>query len=239
MLTPSGVAIDDRPFLRTAEFDFRAAVDPYADAAAIATLEDEAGQGFGADVEEGYVVIKRLPILESAPLGLKLKLGRRAGHRPADQAAGVVRLRPGPAVVAPLPRRVGNGVETEDQVRERTVQALRAIGDPRAVHALVDAAARDTEPDLAVAMAVAAFELAGSGQEADLRRAGDALVRVMSDDGAPNAARRDAGDALRAHVTLDPCCRDDAAKAAAWWREHRDAVTWQAAARQFTAASGG
>jgi hypothetical protein len=76
VLTPSGVAIDDRPFLRTAEFDFRAAVDPYADAVAILSLEDEAGNGFGADVEEGYVVIKRLPVLESAPMGLKLKLGR-------------------------------------------------------------------------------------------------------------------------------------------------------------------
>ena len=74
--TPGGVAIDDRPFLRTAEFDFRAAVDPYADAVAILSLEDEAGTGFGADVEEGYVVVKRLPVLESAPLGLKLKLGR-------------------------------------------------------------------------------------------------------------------------------------------------------------------
>jgi len=76
VLTPKGVAIDDRPFLRTAEFDFRAAVDPYADAVAILSLEDEAGQGFGADLEEGYVVVKRLPVLESAPLGLKLKLGR-------------------------------------------------------------------------------------------------------------------------------------------------------------------
>lgn len=76
VLTPHGVAIDDRPFLRTAEFDFRAAVDPYADAVAILALEDQAGEGFGADVEEGYVVIKRLPILETAPLGLKLKIGR-------------------------------------------------------------------------------------------------------------------------------------------------------------------
>lgn len=76
VLTPHGVAIDDRPFLRTAEFDFRAAVDPYADAVAILSAEDQAGEGFSADIEEGYVVIKRLPILESAPLGLKLKLGR-------------------------------------------------------------------------------------------------------------------------------------------------------------------
>jgi hypothetical protein len=76
VLTPRGDAIDDRPFLRTAEFDFRAAVDPYADAVAIVSLEDEAGTGFDVDLEEGYVVIKRLPVLESAPLGLKLKLGR-------------------------------------------------------------------------------------------------------------------------------------------------------------------
>lgn len=76
VLTPTGVAIDDRPFLRTAEFDFRAAVDPYADAVTILALEDQAGAGFGVDLEEGYVIVKRLPILESAPLGLKLKLGR-------------------------------------------------------------------------------------------------------------------------------------------------------------------
>lgn len=76
VLTPNGVRIDDRPFMRTAEFDFRAAVDPYADAVAILSLEDEAGEGFAADLEEGYVIIKRLPVLESAPLGLKLKLGR-------------------------------------------------------------------------------------------------------------------------------------------------------------------
>jgi hypothetical protein len=143
------------------------------------------------------------------------------------------------AAVPALAARLASGIEPEDEVRERVVQSLRAIGDPRAVHVLADAAGRDHEPDLAVAMAIAAFELAGPGQDADLRRAADVLVQVMSDDGAPRGARRDAGDALRAHVTLDPCCRDDA-KAAAWWREHRDAVMWQAAGRQFVApATGG
>ncbi|MBS1120885.1 MAG: hypothetical protein H6Q90_3113 [Deltaproteobacteria bacterium] len=76
VVTPNGIKINNRPFLRTAELDFRAAVDPYADAVAILALEDEAGEGFGVDLEEGYVILKRLPILESAPLGLKLKLGR-------------------------------------------------------------------------------------------------------------------------------------------------------------------
>jgi hypothetical protein len=55
---------------------------------------------------------------------------------------------------------------------------------------------------------------------------------VMIDDGAPGAARRDAADALRAHVTLCPDCREDAA-AASWWKEHRDAMTWHAGAHHF------
>lgn len=141
--------------------------------------------------------------------------------------------------VPALGARLGSGVESNDDAREGVVRSLRAIGDPRAVHFLVDAAARDSEPDLAVAMAIAAFELAGPDQDADLRRAADVLVKVMSDDGAPHAARRDASDALRAHLTLGDCCHDDAT-AAAWWREHRDAVAWQAPAHRFAApATGG
>ena len=138
-----------------------------------------------------------------------------------------------------LGARLGKGVEPDDEAREGVVRAMRAIGDPRAVHFLVDAAARDTEPDLAVEMAVAAFELAGPGQDADLRRAADVLVQVMSDDGAPHAARRDAAEALRAHLALGDCCHDDAS-AAAWWRAHRDAVAWQAPTHRFAApATGG
>ncbi|CAN5915727.1 hypothetical protein BH11MYX3_BH11MYX3_08890 [soil metagenome] len=76
VFSPTGTRIDDRLFMRTMELELRSAVDPYADAVAIMSLESEAGNGFSADLEEGYVVLKRLPILESAPLGLKLKLGR-------------------------------------------------------------------------------------------------------------------------------------------------------------------
>ncbi len=76
VLAASGARIDDRPFLRTAEVDFRAAADPYADAVAILAIEDEAGEGFAADLEEGYVIVKQIPVLDKAPLGLKLKLGR-------------------------------------------------------------------------------------------------------------------------------------------------------------------
>ncbi len=72
-----GIAeISNRPYLRSLELDFRQAVDPYADAIAIIAIEDEAGTGYAVDPEEVYGIIKRLPILESAPLGLKIKLGQ-------------------------------------------------------------------------------------------------------------------------------------------------------------------
>lgn len=161
------------------------------------------------------------------------------GPDPVTRAAAATLLGEvkAPEAVAPLGARLGKGVESDDDVREAVVRALRAIGDPRAVAPLVDAAARDTEPDLAVAMVVAAFDLAGPGQVEDLRRAADVLVQVMSDDGAPHAARRDAGEALCAHLTLGPSCKTDPA-AAKWWRDHRDAVTWLATARQFAVSVG-
>ncbi|HTX17698.1 MAG TPA: hypothetical protein VMG34_03470 [Bacteroidota bacterium] len=68
--------ISNKPFLRTVEMELGSAVDPYAEAVTIISLEDEAGQGYSIDAEEAYALIKRLPIIESAPLGLKLKLGR-------------------------------------------------------------------------------------------------------------------------------------------------------------------
>ncbi len=68
--------IDNRPFLRTVELDLRAPVDPYAEAITIISLEDQAGKGFAIDAEEAYGLIKRLPIIEEAPLGLKVKVGK-------------------------------------------------------------------------------------------------------------------------------------------------------------------
>ncbi|HEY5948730.1 MAG TPA: metal ABC transporter permease, partial [Kofleriaceae bacterium] len=141
--------------------------------------------------------------------------------------------------VAALAARLAPGVEPKDTARESVVRALREIGDPRAVHPLVEAANRETEPDIAVAMSVAAFELAQAGQDADMRAAADVLARVMADDGAPRAARRDASDAMRAHVALDPTCVDDATTVA-WWKAHRDSTTWRAADHKLAApASGG
>lgn len=70
------IPIHNRPFLRTVELELGAPVDPYADAVTILSVEDEAGTGFAIDAEEAYVNIKRLPIIESAPLGVKLKIGK-------------------------------------------------------------------------------------------------------------------------------------------------------------------
>ena len=68
--------IDNRAFVRTVELDLRAPVDPYAEAATIISVENEAGKEFAIDAEEAWGLLKRLPILESAPLGLKLKIGK-------------------------------------------------------------------------------------------------------------------------------------------------------------------
>ena len=100
VLTPGGTRIDDRLFMRTMELEFRAAVDPYADAVAILAIEDEAGEGFSADLEEGYVILKRLPILERAPLGLKLKLGR---YRAPIGSANRIHMHDLPWTTRPLP----------------------------------------------------------------------------------------------------------------------------------------
>jgi hypothetical protein len=68
--------IQNRPFLRTVELDLRAPVDPFAEAVAIVSLEDQAGKGFEIDAEEAYGLIKRIPVLETAPLGMKIKVGK-------------------------------------------------------------------------------------------------------------------------------------------------------------------
>ena len=127
-----------------------------------------------------------------------------------------------------LAARLAAGVEPDDNVREGVIRALRTLGDARVVPALIDAAEREVEPDLAVAMAETGFELAGPDQDDVLRRAVDVLIRIAADGGAPRGARRDAADALHAHVAFDPAVTDDAGRAA-WWTEHRAALTWHPA----------
>ena len=199
---------------------------------------------FGASSEptklrQAMVSFQKFPAARSRWLPLVVAMLAQPDRVTREAAVAMLGQLKAPEAVAPLTARLAAGVEPDDEVRESVVRALRAIGDTHAVHALVDAAARDDEPDLQVAMAVAAFELAGAGQDADLRQAADILVKVMSDDGAPAAARRDAADALRAHVLLAPASHEPSA-AAAWWHEHRDAMTWQAPAHRFVApATGG
>ena len=73
---PAEGRIDDRFNLREVEIDFRAAIDPWADGVLIVVYESEAPNEFEAAIEEGYVVLKKLPFLDRAPAGLKLKAGR-------------------------------------------------------------------------------------------------------------------------------------------------------------------
>jgi hypothetical protein len=71
-----GDAVDNRFNLREVEVDFRAAIDPWADGVLIIALESEVPGEFDVGVEEGYATLKKLPILDSAPMGLKLTAGR-------------------------------------------------------------------------------------------------------------------------------------------------------------------
>ena len=68
--------ISNRPFLRTVEMELQGAVDPYASAVAVISVENQAGKDFAIDAEEAYGLLKRLPILEDAPLGMKVKIGK-------------------------------------------------------------------------------------------------------------------------------------------------------------------
>jgi len=68
--------ISNRPYLRTVELELLGAVDPYASAVIVMSVENEAGKDFSIDAEEAYGLLKRVPILEDAPLGLKIKLGK-------------------------------------------------------------------------------------------------------------------------------------------------------------------
>ncbi len=73
---PAEPRVDDRFHFREVEIDFRAAIDPFADAVVILGLGSEIPGEYEAGLEEAYVDLKRIPFLESAPLGLKIRAGR-------------------------------------------------------------------------------------------------------------------------------------------------------------------
>ncbi len=71
-----GDRIDDRFLLRETELDFRAAISPFADGVVTVAIESEAPGEFETVVEEGYLVLKKIPGLEKTPLGLTVTAGR-------------------------------------------------------------------------------------------------------------------------------------------------------------------
>jgi len=96
-----GEPVDNRFNLREVEFDFRAAVDPFADGVFILSAESEVPGEYEVGVEEGYAVIKRLPVpvLDDPPLGLQLKVGR---FRPEIGRINVLHLHDLPQMTRPL-----------------------------------------------------------------------------------------------------------------------------------------
>jgi hypothetical protein len=92
---PANARVDDQFILREVELDFRAAIDPWADGVVIATLEADTPGDYTAGVEEGYVVLKKLPFADTAPGGLKLKIGR---FRPAFGRFNTIHLHDLPQV---------------------------------------------------------------------------------------------------------------------------------------------
>jgi hypothetical protein len=95
-----GERIDNKFNLREAEIDMRVPIDPYADGVLVASFEAAAPGTFRAEVEEGYAVIKKLPFLDTPPLGLKLKVGR---FRPAFGQLNILHDHDLPQTFRPLP----------------------------------------------------------------------------------------------------------------------------------------
>ena len=86
---PTQPEIGDRMALREAELDFRAPIDPWADGVLILSLSEDLPDQYSASVEEGYVMLKKLPFSDSAPAGLKLEIGR---FRPAFGRLNTIHL---------------------------------------------------------------------------------------------------------------------------------------------------
>ncbi len=101
VLLEDGTAVDNQLNLREVEADFRAAVDPFADGVFILSAESEVPGEYEVGVEEGYAIIKRLPIpvLDDPPLGLQLKVGR---FRPEIGRINVLHLHDLPQMTRPI-----------------------------------------------------------------------------------------------------------------------------------------
>jgi zinc/manganese transport system permease protein len=201
----------------------------------LATAIEFARSGDATRLRQAMDSFRRFPEQRTRWLPLVTPMLANADPVARDAAASLLADTRATEAAPALAARLGEGIEPDDNVREGVIRALVAIGEPGVMPALVDAADRELEPDLAVAMAQAVFALAAGAAPADaepLRRAVDVLVRTAADSGAPRAARRDAGEALAAHVAFEAAVTDDAARAA-WWQAHRAAVVWSPAERRF------
>jgi len=101
VLLEDGTPVDNQFNLREVELDFRAAVDPFADGVFILSAESEVPGEYEVGIEEGYAIIKRLPVpvLDDPPLGLQLKVGR---FRPEIGRINVLHLHDLPQMTRPL-----------------------------------------------------------------------------------------------------------------------------------------
>ena len=62
--------------VRELEFEFRGAIDPWADALVVVAIEQHGLKHFEIDVEEAFVRLKKWPVLDYAPLGIESRLGK-------------------------------------------------------------------------------------------------------------------------------------------------------------------
>jgi len=105
---PTQARIGNRMSLREMELDFRAPIDPWADGVLILAVAEEAPDEYAAELEEGFVMLKKLPFSDSAPAGLKLQIGR---FRPAFGRMNTLHLGDLPQVS--YPRALQNVLGTE------------------------------------------------------------------------------------------------------------------------------
>jgi len=148
-----------------------------------------------------------------------------------EDAAALLSTSKNPAVLPALLARLDDGVEEDDSVREKIVKVIGIRGDSEALPPLVAAARREIEPDIAIEMCATVFKLGKRSQLKTLRVAGDILVEIIDDEGAPRAARHDAEQLLRQH--LDSNDNSELDELARFWREHRANIAWNSTTKRF------
>lgn len=154
---PAGEEIGDRFNLREVEFDFRAAIDPWADGVVIATFESEVAGEYEATIEEGYVTLKRLPGLDSGPGGLKLQVGR---FRPEFGRFNKIHLHDLPQPT--YPRALGNFLGPEGYI-QNGLSGQFFLPSPGDAHVIEGTLALLNGGDLPIAASQDGSNLAGLG----------------------------------------------------------------------------